>query len=438
MPVARACAALLIALLVVSAAHADPTFDGGPRVPVELSDLETGRLLIRTGRLAHAKAFLEQAEPANEEERIERLLLLGRIDMRLGMPRDAAERFEAVLETRPELTRVRLELAWAYYLAGLHDKAQHHFISSLGEEPPSTVEAAVEGFLRRMDARRRWSVSVSAAMVPETRRPQRESILIGGVPFQLNEDATTPSGVGALLSGGLSFSPRVADRVRGVVAASTAAKLYERSSWNELSASGELGLARVLERGTTSAGLRAGRVWTGGDPERVTLGPWARTAWQVSSSTRLDVALSADRQRHDSLRARDGWRLRAGPRIAHALNSRTTIAVEPVLEAVTAEEPHHGSRLIGLGATGSRAFRGGLSITLSAAADVRRHADPDPLFGTTREDRSVRLGFRVLHRAFRYRGFSPYVGYSIERNRSTIPLHEYRIHGFNAGVSRTF
>ena len=438
MPVARACAALLIALLVASAAHADPTFEGGPRVPDKLSDLETGRLLLRAGRLAHARVFLEQADPANEAERIERLLLLGRIDMRLGMPREAAERFEAILEARPDLTRVRLELARAYYLAGRFDKAQYHFNASLGEELPFRIEAAVEGLLRRIDARRRWSVSVSAAMLPETRRPQRQSVLIGGVPFRLNEDATTPSGVGALLSGGLSFSSRVSERVRGVVAASSAAKLYERSSWNELSASGELGFTRVLKRGTASAGLGAARVWTGGDPERVDLGPWARSAWQLSSSTRAAIALSADRRRYDSLRARDGWRLRASPRIGHAFDSRTTIAVEPVLEAVTAKKNQHGSRLIGLGAIGSHAFHGGVSIALSAAAEVRRHAGPDALFGTTREDRTTRLGLRVLHQAFGYRGFSPYLGYSLERNRSTIPIHEYRIHGLVAGVSRTF
>ena len=438
MPVAQARAALLIALLVTSAAHADPTFDGGPHVPVELSDLQTARLLVRAGRLAHAKVFLEQAEPANEEEQLERLVLLGRIEMRLGMPREAAERFEAILKERPDLTRVRLELARAYYLAGLFDKAQYYFTSSLGEELPSTAETAVETFLRRIDARRRWSISVSAAMLPETRRPQRESVLIGGVPFRLNKDATTPSGGGALLSGGLSFSPRLADHVRGVVTASTAAKLYERSSWNELSASGELGFTRVLKRGTASAGLGAARVWTGGDPERVDLGPWARSAWQLSSSTRAAIALSADRRRYDSLRARDGWRLRASPRIGHAFDSRTTIAVEPVLEAVTANKHQHGSRLIGLGATGSHAFHGGLSIALSAAAEVRRHAGPDALFGTTREDRTTRLGLRVLHPAFGYRGFSPYLGYSLERNRSTIPIHEYRIHGLVAGVSRTF
>ena len=127
--------------------------------------MQAGRLLIGAGRLEHARAFLEQARPAGKEAQIERLVLLGRIEIRLGMPRRAAERFEAVLALRPSLTAVRLELARAYYLAGIDDKARYHFGLSQAEELPSSVEAAVEEFLRRIDARKRWSASFSASVV---------------------------------------------------------------------------------------------------------------------------------------------------------------------------------------------------------------------------------------------------------------------------------
>ena len=109
-----------------------------------------------------------------------------------------------------------------------------------------------------------------------------------------------------------------------------------------------------------------------------------------------------------------------------------------MLEAVTANERHHASHLVGLGASVSHGFKGGLSVSLNAGAHVRRHAAPDPLFGTTRVDRTLRIALRLLHRSLQYRGFAPYVGYSLERNRSRIPIHEYRIHGLVAGVSRSF
>ena len=66
-------------------------------------------------------------------------------------------------------------------------------------------------------------------MLPDTKRPQRESILIGEVTFRLDEEARSGSGSGVLLSGGASFSHPIAPRLQSVVATSVAAKTYARS-----------------------------------------------------------------------------------------------------------------------------------------------------------------------------------------------------------------
>ena len=400
--------------------------------------MQTGRLLVQAGRFEHARAFLVRARPANEEESIERLFLLGRIEMRLGRPGLAAEHFEAILAQRPDLTRVRLELARAYFLTGDDDKARHHFNASLADELPSSVEAAVESFLRGLDTRKRWSVSLSASLLPETRRPDREEVLIGGVPFRLSEDARASSGVGALLSTGASFSPAISDDLRGVLAASAAAKIYRRSDWNDVSTSGDLGLTRLSDIGSVSGGLRLGRRWVGGDGYQHSLGPWVQTRLRLSSSTHLGVALSAAYRSHDERPHRDGWRIALNPRLVHVLDSRTSLRADPVFEWVEAERDYHGSRMLGLGTTFSRTFDGGLSVSLTPSVHLRRHAAEDPLFGRRQLDRNLRLGARVLHRSLRFGGFAPYVGYSIEVNRSNIPIRDYRNHGVFAGVSRTF
>lgn len=432
-----ACTALAIAYVVTAAAWADPA-PGAARPPAELSDLQTGRLLVRAGRLEHARIFLEQARPSNEEESIDRLFLLGRIEMRLGMPGHAVERFEAILALRPELVRVRLELAQAYYHAGHDDKARYHFNASLGDALPSSVEAAVESYLRGIDARKRWSVSLSASVLPETRRSDREEVLIGGVPFRLDEDARESSGVGGLVSAGVSFSPTITDHMRGVFAASGAAKLYERSDWHDITTSADIGLARLADNGSVSGGLRLGRRWVGGEPYRRSIGPWTQARLRLSRSTHLGLALSAGYRAHDNRPDRDGWRIAVTPHLLRVLDSRTSIRAEPVFEIVDARTDHHGSRLIGLGVTVSRTFDGGLSASLVPSVHVRRFAARDPLFGSRQRDRNVRLGVRVLHRSLRYGGFAPYIGYSLEWNRSNIQIHDFRNHGVIAGISRTF
>ena len=281
-------------------------------------------------------------------------------------------------------------------------------------------------------------MSFSAAMLPETRRPNHETVLIGGVPFRLNEDARASSGAGALVSAGVSFSPTIAGDLRGVLAASTAAKLYERSDWNDVTGSADIGVTRLFSQGTASGGLRIGRRWIGGESYQRSLGPWAHARLRLSSSIHLDAALSAGYRTHDTRRDRDGWRIVASPSLLYAPDARTSIEVEPVLEVVGAAKDHFGSRLLGLRMTVSRAFEGGLTVSLGINTDVRHHAGKDPLFGRKQIDKSHRLNVRVLHRSLRYNGFAPYIGYAIERNRSNIPVREYRSHGVVAGVSVDF
>ena len=437
---AIACAAAAIVLLIAAAAGAG-TVPGGAMPRPAISDMQTGRLLIRAGRLEHARVFLLKAKPSGEEEQIERLFLLGRIEMRLGMPKEAVGRFEDILALRTGLTRVRLELARAYYLLGQHDRARRQFSASLGDKLPSSVEAAVENFLKRIDARKRWLVSLTGAVLPESnpaKRTDREEVRIGGVPFRLNDDARASSGVGGLIAAGVSFSPALGDSLRGVLAASGAAKLYNRSDWNDFTVSADAGLTRLFDRGSVSAGLRLGRRWLGGDPHHRSAGPWFRAHLGIADEARLTLSASAGWREHDALSGRDGWRFVVSPGLRYALDKRTLIEAEPVFEAVRAETGRHSYRTIVFSAAISRAFQGGLTASLIPAMETRRHGARDPLFGKRRKDGKLRLAARFRHRALRYRGFEPYIGYTFERNRSNIPIYSYDNHAAAIGVTGGF
>ena len=433
-------AAVAIALLIAAAAQAEPATPTA-QSPPGLTDMQTGRLLLRAGRPQHARAFLLQARTAGEDEEVERLFLLGQIEMRLGLPTQAAERFEAILVLRPELTRVRLELARAYFLTGRDDKAKYHFGLSMGDELPSSVEATVEGFLRRIDARKRWSVSVTAAILPESnpaRRTESEGVRIGNVPFRLGEDARSSSGVGKLIAGGVSFSPPLGERLRASLAASAAAKLYNRPAWNDISISGEVGLTRLSEEGSLSGGLRFGRRWLGGDPDHRSLGPWARLGMRLDASTSIHMDIGAARRIHDARDYLDGWRISVRPALRYVLDARTSIEAEPAIEIARARTGHNASRQMGFGLSVSRAFGGGFSATLSPAVHFRRFDGRHPLFAKRRSDRGVRVGVRALHRSVSYAGFAPYVGYTFEWTGSNIDLYAWRNHGAIFGVTRAF
>ncbi len=430
-------ASVLAAGIPVS--RAAGTVDNTAGDPVVIPDLQAGWLLFKAGQLQQAHELLERTQPADDAGRTERLFLLGLVEVQLGLLRQAARRFEVILAQQPKLTRVRLELAQVYHALGRDEKARFHFEASLADELPASVETVVEDFLNRIDVRKRWSASFSAAVLPETnpaRRSDSPEVLISGIPFQLDQQKS--SGVGLLVSAGAAFSPMISDDLRGVLTASTTAKLYRQQDWNDVSVRGEAGLVRLFDGGMLSGGLRVGRRWLDGDLYNREIGPWLRGRLRLSAVSRLHMNMSAGNHKHPGLHRQDGWRISVSPGLIHALNARTSIETDLDLERVGAREDYYTSRLVGLGVTLRRAFRGGLSIAPGLSVHVRRYAGLDPLFQQTRTDRLLRVSVNLLHRALQYEGFAPYVEYSFESNRSSIPLRTYRNHGIMVGISKKF
>ena len=440
MPAGSFLAAAAVAAAFVFAAAGRPAAGAGDRPPT-MDDMRFGRLLLEAGRLEDARAFIEQARPGDEDEAIARLLLLGRVEMQLGLPREAARRFEAILARRPQLTHVRLELATAYYEARRDDKARHHFETALADRLPPSVEAKVRGFLDRIDSRRRWSGALSFALAPESnpaRGAEQESVRIGGAPFRLDSDARAASGTGAVLWGGGSFNPVLRDGVRATFAVTGAVKLFRRTKWNDVSIGGDAGLVRSFDRSSLAGGLRAGQRWLGNEGYSRQLGPWIRGSLRLSGTTRAGVTSDLAWINHDGRPERDGWRWEARPRLFHALSARSSVEAGLEIEVVTARTQRFASRLLGLGLTFAHAFEGGLSVSPGIAAYRRRYGGPDPLFDDTRNDATLELSLKVLHRSLQYRGLAPHVEYRFETTRSSIPIHSHRNHAVLLGISREF
>ena len=223
-------------------------------------------------------------------------------------------------------------------------------------------------------------VAVSGVL-PESnpvKRTDREEVRIGGVPFRLDEDAREASGTGLFLSTGAQYSPAMADDWRGVLAASAAAKLYEQSDWNDISVQGDIGIARLFDRGSASGGLRVGRRWLGGDRYSDGIGPWIRGRVRLSPDLRIDAVLSAERRSHPEQPGLNGWTVGLRPGLDYPINSRTTLRAELDFEHVDAREDRHGSRMGGLALGVSHAFEGGLSVSPRAAVHWRRYARRRP------------------------------------------------------------
>ncbi len=411
-------------------------------IEIKVSQLQAVRLLIQVGQWEDAHALLEQVRPKNEDEWAEQLFLLGFVELRLGKPTQAIERFERILKRHPHLIRVRLELAAAYYATGLDDKARAQFETSLEHELPDSVEDVVDRFLHQIDTRKTWSSSFSAALLPEDRPKKisgQDEIVLGGLPFKLDEDARPRSGIGLQLSGGIAYSPVIAEDLRGLVAISSTAKVYPRAVWNDISIATDAGLTHFFRRGTVSEGLRFAWQWRENDRYRRSIGVWMRMRLGLSDKFGLELPISLDFHKHDTRDYLDGPELVMTPSLTHFIGRRSLIAFKLKLGRTDAEQAYHRYDLLGLSLQFKHIFENDLSLTLEPYYETRSYAAQDPLLGIVRSDKLRRYRISLSHPSWRYKSFITTLTYSHDTSWSNFPApRKYRSQGLNLGMFRLF
>ena len=189
---------------------------------------------------------------------------------------EAIASLRAMLIDRPDLVRVRLELARAFFLKGEDSLSRRHFEQVLGGKPPPAVAANVRRFLSEIRARRRWSMYLGAGVAPDTNiggTSEERIIYIHGLPFRRDAEELTKSGVGVSVWTGGEYQYPLGERLRLRAGADISRREFTGSEFDQLYVSGHVG-PRWLAGENTEVSLLASarRRWTANAPEHDELG----------------------------------------------------------------------------------------------------------------------------------------------------------------------
>ena len=136
--------ACALAVLLASAAIAQDDTPG-------IGDDQRNALLFRIGM----ESLEQAAQTADEAERHK-------------LHDKAIAAFRMILVNRPDLVRVRLELARVFFLRGRDGLARRHFELVLAGGVPPPVAVNIHTFLNIMRARKRWTGYFGAAIAPDS------------------------------------------------------------------------------------------------------------------------------------------------------------------------------------------------------------------------------------------------------------------------------
>ena len=390
----------------------------------------------------------QEAPPADLDERVGLLFHIGTTalteaeqadsdDAREKLYDRAIAAFRMILVNRPELIRVRLELARTFFLKKQDGLARRHFELVLAGGAPPPVAANIHAFLNIMRARKRWTGYFGAAIAPDSNlnaASESEIIYIdtvfGRLPFQREGDFGAQSGFGVSVWGGGEYQQPLSERLRLRVGADLAVREYPASDFDQTFLATHVG-PRWLASPITEFSLlaTAQRQWLGSIPYVDETG--VRLELDRRLTPRLWARGTAAYRERDH-RQRD---FLDGPVVDFTATFAWTPA--PVLRVhmtvgygrdhAASEHWRNLSRWVRVGT--SLALP--LGFTLGTSAQMRRtYYDGSgrvhlTLNGGKRLDRTRTFTVSVLNRAFTVFGFSPQLALINEARQTNAQAQDY-------------
>ena len=435
--------ALLLALLLVPAVAAEEAATQAPQRPMVSAEtlIETARAALAKGALEDAEFLLEGVEPG--EGNIDDLdFLHGTIALARQNWEDAIARFRAMLARNPDLPRVRLDLAFAYFQAQEDSNAAYHFRLALGDTTlPSVVRARALAFLDEIRRRKSWSITGSVALAPDSNINAATSarlVELFGLPARLSEDARQTSGVGlsANISGG--YEGRISQDLRFRVGGGLRTRSYREDDYNDRILSLRAGPRILFEKFDLRPELTTRVRWLGGDRYSRATGAELSSDWLIAPTWRLSAAVGSERISYETFLG-DGHTYATHLGLTHALEEATLLRANLGYRREILEQDAHSWREFNLGVSAKREFPWGFVLSAGPSYAWREYGAPLPVFGPEpRLDRTLAGQVTLSNRHVELFGFMPEVTFRHEVRDSNLQLYDYTRTVGELGVVRTF
>ena len=238
-------------------------------------------------------------------------------DLRAALLNEAIASFRSMLIGRPELVRVRLALARAFFLKGEDKLATRHFEQVLAGKPPAAVALNFNRFLNLMRARKRWSLRLGMALLPDTNvgsSSAERTILLdtpfGRLPFALDNYNGPKSGIGISVWIGGEYQYPLNERWQLRAGGNLSRKEYRESEFDQMTLSGHVGPRWLIGRFSEVSLLLSGlHQWTGSgieEPSHHDIGFRVEGKRRLDRRTTVTARLSRHERRYDKDTHLDG------------------------------------------------------------------------------------------------------------------------------------
>lgn len=398
------------------------------------------KALILLGRLEEASRAVDCIVLTPENETDVRFLR-GRIAEASEDFNTAIDEYREILVKRPNLTRVRLELARLLFLIKDDRASRHNFELVLGADIPQAVRDNVMRFLAVIRQRQTIRTELSLGIVPDSNintATRQSEIILFDLPFRLSGEATQQSGVGASIRGAVALRQPLSDEYAleagvGLQRIEHSGKLYDDMRANAFS-----GLRRYYAEVDIGARAIFSHQWFGGVPVSQAVGAEMDVGGWLHPRLETRLFIGGEARNYDESDFLDGFLVSISGLARYSLSPVSLADALIGIAREETEDPGFSNTQPFFGARYFRALPMGISVSAGPLIGFRNFDEPIAAFGKTRRDVVIELEAEFILRRNVAFGFAPMFSYTYTHNRSNIGLFEYKRHLFELGLTKLF
>lgn len=402
---------------------------------------------------AASKIYQSLLGSSDYDIRVESVFQLAGIMIGSGDIDGGIELLRAIVDTNPDISRVRLELARAYFLNQDYEEAEFHFqFVRATPDLPAEVAEKVDEFLTRIRQQKNWTISLSAGIVPDSNMNAagtngEECFLWYGVIPMCRDLETAKSGVGFNLSADVNHYTRFTKRfgLRSTIGVNIMDFLASR--FDNYSVYAATGPRYAFDKGEVSLQPTANARWYGGDFYNYGYGLQLDTDWQLGGRWMLGGGVSASINKYAddvAAAALDGhdWGLYLRPRFyidnrsflmfSAGFNRNETEIESYGYDAVSLSFGYFGEFKYGF------AFLGRIDWMNNDYHAPREVIIDNDLKERTRRDNIWQFYTRIYNNKLSWYDLVPAVSYTYTLQDSNMPNYNFDKHRFEFEIIRRF
>ncbi len=349
--------------------------------------------------------------------------------------------FRQILLNHPDVQRVRLELARAFFSKGDDELAKEHFERVLGSDPPPAMALNIRRFLRAIQSRKRWSGYFAVNIENNNNINSGIETLdvdLRGLPFRFPEENLPRSERGLVFSGGGNYQYPVSERLHWNFGADAVRSEYRGSELDQTFLSIHTGPRWLISpRSEVASDVFTGQRWQVKERSSREFGVRFRGYYQLTQriglNSRGTITRTVQRDNKDN----------NGVNVSYSFGG--SYMFSPLLQGSMGvgggeNRPRTGSRThprnvnIGLGAVLPLGWTAGGNVTWSRT----RYKENAPFSSELQVNRGKSYRVYLLNRGFNLFNFSPQLSVTREMQESNNVLSNYKRTRWNVNLVRQF